>query len=304
VTKGITDPETKESVWKREQAALLVRGGRRSGGTPNRNAMNRSTLPISAIGSGSDFAGFLDHLGISCLNVGYGGEDRGGTYHSAYDTPWFTDHFGDKEEVYGPVMAQTAGTIVMRFANADILPYDFRNLAQTIRGYDGELKALVKSLQTAAKTREQNLSLHVFALTNDPQKKGLHSPAALVPPPDMDFSALDDAISALDNAAARFAEVQAPGHPVSTEKLASANAQLTMADRKLLSDQGLPRRPWVRNTIYAPGTYAGYGVSTIPGVREALEQGRYPEAKEQLAIVSKLIHDQADYIEQIASSLQ
>ncbi len=77
------------------------------------------------------------------------------------------------------------------------------------------------------------------------------------------------------------------------------NAELTTVDRKLLSSQGLPRRPWVRNVVYAPGVYAGYGVKTLPGVREALEQGRYPEAKEQLTVVSKAISDEAAYIDQI-----
>ena len=124
VTKDIIDPETKTSVWKRQQAALLVRGGRR-GGSPNQGALKEGNLPIEAIGSGSDFATFLDHLGVSSLSIGFGGEDRGGTYHSAYDTPWFTDHFGDKEEIYGPALAQTGGLLVMRFASADVLPYDF-----------------------------------------------------------------------------------------------------------------------------------------------------------------------------------
>ena len=122
VAKEITDPETKVSVWKRQQAAMLVRGGRRGGGALHEEAATQENLPIEAIGSGSDFAAFLDHFGISSVNLGYGGEDRGGTYHSAYDTPWFTDHFGDKEEVYGPIMAQTAGIFVMRFADADVLP--------------------------------------------------------------------------------------------------------------------------------------------------------------------------------------
>jgi N-acetylated-alpha-linked acidic dipeptidase len=80
------------------------------------------------------------------------------------------------------------------------------------------------------------------------------------------------------------------------------NAQLTTVDRQLLGDQGLPRRPWVKNLIYAPGVYAGYGVKTLPGVREALEEGRFPEASEQLAIVSKAIGEEAAYIEKIVGA--
>ncbi len=176
VAKEITDPETKTSVWKRQQAALLVRGGRR-GGTPNAEVLKQNNLPIEAIGSGSDFAAFMDHFGIACLNVGFGGEDRGGVYHSAYDTPWFTDHFGDKEELYGPVLAQTAGVFVMRFASADVLPYDFAPMARTLKGYDNELKDLVKSLQREASERNRNLSMQAYALTDDPTKTV--APAAL-----------------------------------------------------------------------------------------------------------------------------
>ena len=299
VAKDITDPETKGTVWKRQQAEMLLRGGRR-GGMSNVDVLHRSTLPIEAIGSGSDFAGFMDHMGISSLNLGFGGEDRGGTYHSAYDTPWFTDHFGDKNEVYGPVLAQTAGTLVMRAADADVLPFDFAILASTLKGYDAELKALVKSLQTDAQTRMRNLDMQLYALTDDPHKS-LLAPPALTAPPNMDFSALDNSIAALEKAAARFNQAESVMAALSPERRKTLNAELTLADRKLISGQGLPGRPWVRNLIYAPGTYAGYGVKTIPGVREALEQARYPEAKEQLVVVSKAIQDEAAYLGQIAT---
>jgi N-acetylated-alpha-linked acidic dipeptidase len=296
VAKDIIDPETKVSVWQRQQAGLLVRGGRR--GHPDADVLKQNNLPIEAIGSGSDFASFLDHFGIASLNVGFGGEDRGGVYHSAYDTPWFTDHFGDKEEVYGPVMAQTAGLLVMRFASADVLPYDFTAMARTLKQYDGELKELVKSLQTEAATRKRNLDMQVYALTDDPREK-LQPPPSLVPPPDMDFSPLDSAIGALAKAAADFNQARPGMQMLAADKKKDLNEALTLADRKLTSAQGLPRRPWVRNVIYAPGVYAGYGVKTLPGVREALEQGRFPEANEQLIIVDKAINDEAAYIEKM-----
>ena len=301
VTKEITDPETNGSVWKRQQASLAVRGTRRGGGSPNEDILTQTTLPIEAIGSGSDFAAFLDHFGIASLSIGYGGEDRSGTYHSAYDTPWFTDHFGDKEEVYGPVLAQTAGILMMRFADADILPYDFTPMARTLKQYDTELKALVKSLQKDALTRKRNIEANVYSLADDPHQR-LQAPFSLVPPPDMDFSSLDDAIISLEKAAAHFNASRPAMAALSTERRKALNAQLTTADRKLIGDQGLPRRPWVRNLIYAPGVYAGYGVKTIPGVREALEQGRFPEATEQLHIVDKAISAEAAYIEKIVAT--
>lgn len=300
VTKDIVDPETNVSVWKRQQAALLVRGGRRGGGTPSQDALSQTTLPIEAIGSGSDFAAFLDHFGIASLSIGYGGEDRSGTYHSAYDTPWFTDQFGDKEEVYGPVLAQTAGVLVMRFASADVLPYDFTSMAHTLKQYDSEVKELVKSLQREAETRNRNIEMRLYAITDDP-KQGLQPPPSLVAPPDVDFSSLDEAIASLEKAATHFNAARAGMGMLNAEKRKELNAELTTVDRKLLGDAGLPRRTWVKNLIYAPGTYAGYGVKTLPGVREALEQGRFTEATEQLVIVNKAIGDEANYIEAIVA---
>jgi N-acetylated-alpha-linked acidic dipeptidase len=281
---------------------MLINGGKR-GGPPNHDLLKRDTLPLGAIGSGSDFAPFLDHLGIASLDMGFGGEDRGGTYHSAYDTPWYTDHFGDKDEIYGPIMAQTAGTVVMRAADADILPYDFSVMASTLKSYDGELKALVKSLQNEAQTRKQNLDMQLYRLTDDPHES-LQAPPSLPSPPAIDFSALDNSIAALTKAAAHLSQVQSEMAGLPPDKRKAINAELTLTDRRLTSEQGLPRRPWVRNLIYAPGTYAGYGVKTIPGVREALEQSRYSEAKEQLSLVAKAINNEAAYIEQIARSAE
>jgi N-acetylated-alpha-linked acidic dipeptidase len=305
VVKSVTDPETQVSVWKRQQAATILRGGRRP--NPARAAggnemLARGTLPIEAIGSGSDFAAFIDHLGIASLNIGFGGEDRSGTYHSAYDTPWFEDQFGDKDEVYGPVLAQTAGTLVMRVADADILPYDFKILTETVKGYDAELKSLVKSLQDDAETRKRNIDLGLYALTDDP-KNPVHAPSPLIPPPAMNFAALDDSIAALGKAAADFGQAGAKMAMLSPEKRKALNAQLALAERKLTNEQGLPRRPWVKHVLYAPGTYTGYGAKTMPGVREALEQGRFQEAQEQIAVVAKALQDEAAFIDQIAKEV-
>ncbi len=303
VAKDITDPETNGSVWKRQQSALLLQGGRRGGGrrpTTGSNPAMQHTLPIEAIGSGSDFGAFLDHLGIASLNLGFGGEDRSGTYHSAYDTPWFEEHFGDKTEAYGRALAQTAGTLVMRAADAEVLPYDFKLLTATIKGYDAELKALVKSLQEEADTRKRNIDMGSYTLMNDPQNP-VHAPGPLSSPPAMDFSGFDNAIAALEKASSNFEQVEAELVALSPEKRQKLNGELALAERKLTSDAGLPRRPWVKHLLYAPGTYTGYGAKTVPGVREALEQSRFPEASEQLIVVTKAIGDEAAYVEQIVN---
>jgi N-acetylated-alpha-linked acidic dipeptidase len=297
VAKVVIDPETKVSVWKRQQAAALLQGGRRENSD---EFLNRETLPLEAIGSGSDFSAFLDHLGIASLNLGFGGEDRSGTYHSAYDTPWFEEKFGDKGAVYGPVLAQMAGTVVMRVADADVLPYDFTILTTTVKGYDAELKALVKTLQSDAALRKRNLDLGLYALTDDPQNS-VRAPGLLNAPPDLDFSALDRSIAALGAAAAQYHAAAAKIPMLSPEKRKTLNAELALAERRLTSDEGLPGRPWIRHLLYAPGTYTGYGAKTIPGVREALEQGRYEEAQGQLAVVAKAIANEAAFIDEVVA---
>ena len=298
VAKDITDPETNVSVWKRQQAALMVSGGRRPGGAARGDVATRATLPLEAIGSGSDFAAFLDHLGIASLNLGFGGEDRSGTYHSAYDDPWFEDHFGDKDKAYGKALAQTAGTLMMRAADAEVLPYDFTLLSQTLKTYDGELKALLKSAMDEAQTRKRNIDMELYALTNDP-KNSVQAPGPLPIPPEMDFSALDTSIAALDKAAVEAQQAQGKWVELSAERRKELNAKLTLAERKFAYEGGLPRRPWVKHLLYAPGTLTGYGAKTLPGVREAIEQMRYDEAKEQLVLAAKVIRDEADYISQI-----
>src|SRR5439155_1745706 len=95
---------------------------------------------ISALGSGSDFTPFLQHAGIASLNLGYGGEGGGGVYHSIYDDfKWYTT-FDDTSFVYGRALAQTVGTAVMRLADAELLPYEFGDFAETVGGYVRELQ--------------------------------------------------------------------------------------------------------------------------------------------------------------------
>jgi N-acetylated-alpha-linked acidic dipeptidase len=300
VAKDVTDPETKASVWQRQQAALLSRARARPG---SRAAdPNSGIIPIGAAGSGSDFATFIDHLGIATISLGFGGEDRGGTYHSAYDTPWYVEHFGDKQSLYGAALAQMAGTLVMRGADADILPYDFTNLADTLVGYSTELKALVKQMKRDAATRQRNIDTGVYKLAADPEHP-MMLPGALSSPPDMDFSQLDSAIAQLKAAGESFNQARAAGIADSPETLDSVNAELATAERLFLSPEGLPRRPWTKNVLYAPGFYTGYGVKTLPGIREAIEAFNYPEAAAQMTIAAKAISGEAVYVDKIAGQL-
>ena len=297
VAHEMVDPETGKTVWDRQKAAQLAGRGR---GTPAAGASERKTIEFGPAGSGSDFAGFIDHLGVASINIGYGGEDRGGTYHSAYDTPWHWDKFADKDEVYGKLFAQTAGTIVMRIADAEVMPLSFTELSLTIDGYAASLKSELKQLQTDAATRARLLKSGAYELANDP-KNPLAPPPALPMPPAMDFAALDSALQNLKTAAAHYAEASAKAPDLSEDKRKQINDGLAVAERKLIAADGLPGRPWVKHLIYAPGTYTGYGASTLPGVREALEAGRFDEAKQQLDVLVKALNDESALINGLAN---
>jgi N-acetylated-alpha-linked acidic dipeptidase len=300
VARSIEDPETKASVWQRWQAAKLLYGSPQE----SQETASRDDLRIGALGSGSDYAAFLDHLGIASLDLSYAGEDQNGVYHSIYDDFYWYTHFCDTTFVYGRALSQTNGTLVLRMAQADLLPYDFASLADTLHGYVGELKALLETRRTEANQRNDALQLNAYALTTDP-KHPMVAPPPLEVPPFLNFAPLDNALSALDKAAAHYskarAEVAAKNLPAASLK--TLNEELTQAERKLTSPQGLPRRPWMHHLIYTPGWYTGYDGKTLPGPREAIEERRYADADAQIALVAHAIGDEADYVEHLATQL-
>ncbi len=301
VAKSIDDPESKVSAWKRLQAYELLNG------TPEerKDAASRADLRIGALGSGSDFSVFIDHLGIASLNVAYGGEDEDGIYHSIYDDFYWYTHFSDTTFAYGKALAQTNGTLVLRMAQADVLPYDFAALADTLHVYAAEVKALLDARRAEAKERQAALDLNAYAVTDDP-KRPMVAPPALAAPPFLNFAPLDNALASLDKASADYKKAQsaAAGKTLSPESLKALNADLIQAERKLSSPDGLPRRPWMQNLIYAPGWYSGYGAKTLPGVREAIEERRYADADPEIVRVARVVGDEAAYVERLAAELE
>jgi N-acetylated-alpha-linked acidic dipeptidase len=253
VARAVDDPKREQSVWE----ALHMRRSEQARAEAEKNELRtRADLRISALGSGSDYTAFLDHLGIASLNLGFGGEAGGGIYHSIYDSfAWYTK-FSDTTFEYGRALAQTAGTATLRLADAQILPFEFTNLAETISGYVEELNRLPK----------QNVELAPLRKAADRLKRAADS--------------YDRAL----RASARN------GVTLSVQALKELNALLYQSERKLLSEAGLPRRDWFKHQIYAPGFYTGYGVKTLPGVREALEQKNWTEANEQVSVVSKTLY--------------
>src|SRR5437773_2737079 len=192
VARDIQDPETKLSAWKREQLRDIANAP-----SPERKQeiRQRADLRLGALGSGSDYTPFLQHVGIASLNIGYGGEDRGGIYHSIYDDFYWYTHFGDTDFVYGRALAQTGGSAVMRLADADLLPFEFADFADTVQTYLKELKALSQKMQDDIRERNREIEEGVFKATDDP-KRPLVPPAVETVPPHLNFAPMENALDA------------------------------------------------------------------------------------------------------------
>jgi N-acetylated-alpha-linked acidic dipeptidase len=295
VAKDITDPETKMSVWKRAKLADISRASAAS----RTEMRTRSDMRIPALGSGSDFTVFIDHLGIASVNLGYGGEDVGGEYHSVYDDFYWYTHFSDTDFSYGRALAQTAGTMVMRMADADVLPFQFSDQADTIHTYVTELKTLATETRDRAKERDKEIEEGVYKALYDPKKQMVPPPAELIPPY-LNFAPLDQASDDLTNAATEFDKAYAAAAGVAPAEL---NLDIIQSERMLTNSDGLPNRPWFENLIYAPGLYTGYGVKTIPGVREAIEQKDWKEADAQIVRVSAALEREAELLKRAKAKL-
>jgi N-acetylated-alpha-linked acidic dipeptidase len=150
VASDVTDPEAKISVRERARAVNVATGD----ADARQEARNRDDLRLSALGSGSDFTPFLQHLGIASLNMGFGGEDGGGSYHSIYDSYDHYVRFGDPGFVYGVVQAKTTGRVVLRLAQADRLPLRLTPVAEAIGIYADEVMKLLDT--TRKETEEHN----------------------------------------------------------------------------------------------------------------------------------------------------
>src|SRR5881396_2882980 len=305
VSRDIEDPETRLTVWKRNQLndvanarSLEVR----------EEARRRANLRIGALGSGSDYTPFLQHAGIASLNLGYGGEDGGGIYHSIYDDfKWFTA-FDDTSFVYGRALAQTMGTAVMRLADAELLPYDFTGLAETVGRYAREVQKLLNDKQDSVREQNRQIDEGVFTATNDPREP-LVPPKREEIPPYLNFAPLDNAVDALTRAAERYQKALTKaeangGAALSKTDLKALNATLLQSERALTLADGLPRRPWYRHQIYAPGFYTGYGVKTLPGVREAIEQKNWSEAEQQIAATAQALAAHTSVVGRAAEQLE
>lgn len=304
VARDIEDPESKMSVWQRSQLSQIANA---KSADDRKELRQRGDLRIEALGSGTDFTGFLDHIGIASLNLGYGGEDEQGIYHSIYDDFYWYTHFSDTDFVYGRALAQTIGTSVMRLADAEVLPYDFVDFADTVQKYSKDLQKLLADKQEEIRERNQELDEGVFKATYDPRRPTV-APAHEEAPPHLNFAPLDNAVDKLTHSADRYrkalAQKQAGLNEMPMDSLRQLNAKLIESERTLTNDEGLPRRPWYKHLIYAPGIYSGYGVKTVPGVREGIEQKRYAETEQEITRVAKALEQESALIDSAAQLLE
>ncbi|MEJ2541454.1 MAG: transferrin receptor-like dimerization domain-containing protein [Gemmatimonadota bacterium] len=255
IARDVEDPETGVSVEARRRALAAVQGDPVSA--------ERTDLRLSPLGSGSDYTPFLQHLGIASLNLGFGGESGGGSYHSQFDSFDHYTRFIDPDFAYGIALTKVAGRATLRFAD------DLRERTE----------------------RENRLVRDgAYRLAADPTKTFV-PPDEEEPVPFFNFAPLENAISALEREAATYdrvlAEVQADG--LSRERRQAVNRQVMGIEQLLTDERGLPKRPWFRHQIYAPGYYTGYGVKTLPGVREAIEEREFEIVDQQMQRVSDAI---------------
>ncbi|HEY7286146.1 MAG TPA: transferrin receptor-like dimerization domain-containing protein, partial [Vicinamibacterales bacterium] len=296
VARDIIDPETNLSVWKRQHARAIDRAKPED----KEKVRSRADWRIGALGSGSDYTPFLQHLGVPTLNIGYGGEDASGIYHSIYDDFYFFTHFLDTDFTYGRTLAQTAGTAIIRLADADILPFQFSNLADTVRTYDEELQLLLKKKREEVTERNRAIADGVFAAINDPRRpKTMPKPETV--PPALDFTPISRSIETLTRRAVALDEARAAAakKPASPAALAALNVKIAQSEQQLIDAAGLVHREWFRHLLYAPGFYTGYGVKTMPGVRESIEQAQYQAAPAEIARVGKALEREAAWLDSL-----
>ena len=263
VARDITDPETGQSLFERMRARAIEKAKTEE---DKKKITGRADLRIAALGSGSDYTVFVDHLGIASLNLSFSGEEGGGVYHSIYDSfDWYAK-FGDPNFVYGRVLAQVTGSVVVRLADAAVLPFEFTNLTETLGTYVEEIEKLN--------------------------------------PEGVDVGSLRTALAGMKKAAERLEAARKNAGKVAPERLREVNLLLFRIERAMLDTGGLPGRPWFRHQFYAPGWYTGYDVKTLPGIREAVEAKKWDLARRQMEVVRKVFGLVTEQIGQAARLLE
>lgn len=288
IAGSVIDPQTGVTVGERLKARQIV----------NKGKEEYKGFHIEALGSGSDYTPFIQHLGISSLNIAYGGEGNGGEYHSIYDSYDDYTRFKDPGFQYGTALVETTGRAVLRLANADIMPFNVQEMDSTMATYIKELVDLSDDKRKENQEVNYLLEKKMYTLAADPTKK-------YVPPekkpevPYLNFAPVQNAMANLDDRVAEWKKISPDS--LSEPQIEAYNNLVYHLEEYLISDQGLPGRPWFKHVLYAPGLYTGYGVKTMPGIREALEEEKFNEAQDQINIMANVIRE---YSSEVANLIE
>jgi N-acetylated-alpha-linked acidic dipeptidase len=296
VSHGVMDPQTHVSLDARKRALLRVTGFSRDASGEDMDqggvAATDQDLPISALGSGSDYTAFIDHLGIPSLDAGFFGEGDGGDYHSLYDSWDHYNRFGDPGFKYGVALSEVTGHTVLRFADADVLPYSYGAFSDTVNKYVEQMQKLTSGVRERNEQQDKLLGADAFVLAADPTVTYV-PPNPAQPVPYLDFSPLQNALVKLKASAAAYdtalAAAQDAGFKLDSSKRAALDKQLQGLEQDLQYAGGLPGRDWFKHMIYAPGLYTGYGAKTMPGVREAIDQQQWDTASKYIGIDAQVL---------------
>ncbi len=249
IVKKITDPASGNSVfakwWQRQhskQAAKL-----------KNMVPDSASVRIGRLGSGSDYTAFLDHAGISALSMGFRG--RYGVYHSILDNFYWMSHWGDPTFKYHAAMSKITGLAVLRFAQADILPFDFARYAETLLQH-------ARNLKSAWKEKYDSVALDLTPLESKIEK----------------WQKLTVELNK------KIKSALAKG-----ESFARLNELLMETERDFTTEPGLPGREWFKHRIYAPGFYTGYASKPLPGIAETVEQKKINIARQELQELERRI---------------
>ncbi|MGH8177537.1 MAG: transferrin receptor-like dimerization domain-containing protein, partial [Steroidobacter sp.] len=297
VAKDVQDPQMNVSVKQRLDALSMVRGYRKDATDEHKQAAKRAQagedFMLDALGSGSDYTPFVQHLGLTTLDIGFGGEaDYGGVYHSSYDS--FDHHvrFDDPGFAYGIALAQTIGRVVLRVANANVLPMEFGSVAAAIDTYLKDLHELADTKRKKSEELAKLLDNKAFELAADPTRP-VAPPQPEPEVPYLNLAALDNALARLKKSAKAYDDAYAAflsrGNEPSAARAAQLNALLSDLEQALTSARGLPGRSWYRHYIYSPGLLTGYGVKTLPGVREAIEENQWERANQYAVFTAEVL---------------
>jgi N-acetylated-alpha-linked acidic dipeptidase len=293
VARDVKDPETGATVLARSLADRRVSSFEPARADSGARTGSNGDLQLGALGSGSDYTPFLQHLGINAVNLGFEGETQYGVYHSAYDSFDHFRRFVDPTFEYGVALAKVAGRIMLRAAQADLIPVRESDFAAQVAGYDDELHKLADGMRAKTGELTKLLDDDSYKLASNPDHPRA-APARVAEVPYLNFAELDNAVVKLEQSAKAFdkeyARLNSTGDPGNQLKRERVNATLAVLEQSLMDPHGLPGREWYQHMIYAPGLHTGYGVKTLPGIREAIEERHWDEANQYIGVVSRALN--------------